>query len=268
LKYGLIKTHICLLLLLTLAAIAAGCLFRSGNPGDTNSQRTPPPPTPRPSATKGNTNGITTPTPTPSATTTPAATTSPTRSPDIDEISESLPTGNIAFNKPESMQLDKTTELQLVLSPTKPAEELSGLIEGEGPVQTRSLKVSDYMEATLYGENFTVTNPTQRKLVSKSGVTEWRWDVTPTKAGKQKLHLILNAIVNYADGEKPLEIRSFHEAIEVNVTIGQRLTMIASAIGSNMGWLWPGLFIPAGLWLWNLRKKKNTKTAARKRNRS
>ena len=145
--------------------------------------------------------------------------------------------GNIAFNKPESMQLDKTTELQLVLSPTKPAEELSGLIEGEGTVQNRSLKVSDYMEATLYGENFTITNATQRKLVSKSGVTEWRWDVTPTKAGSQKLHLVLNAIVNYADGEKPLEIRSFHEAIEVNVTLGQRLTMIASAIGiESISW--------------------------------
>ena len=267
-KISAAKRSVCLLLLLggVLSVVfTAGCIFMNGRGENSNqSVNTTHHPTPNASLE-------------PSATPTPVKSNSnqssqgtpkPNSSPDIDAISDSLAIGNIAFNKPDSMELDKAAEIQLVLSPTRSPDELSGLIEEEGAVQNRSVKVSDYMEATLTGDNFTISNPTQRKLVSRSGVTEWRWDVTPTKEGQQRLHLTLSAIVNYENGEKPLEIKSFHEAIDVNVTFKQRLWTIASAIGRNMGWLWPGLLVPAAVWLWNRRKKKKGRPASKRRRKS
>jgi hypothetical protein len=158
------------------------------------------------------------------------------------------------------MVLEEQAAIHLVLSQTIPAEELKTMVSGDGEIQTRDVAVSDYMEATLSGDNFRIVNPTQRKLVSTRGATEWTWDVTPTKAGKQRLHLTLNAIVNYRDGEKPLEIRSFHEMIEVNVTMSQRIFAIASTVGSNLPWIAPSILVPLGIWAWNhFRKKRRSR---------
>lgn len=173
----------------------------------------------------------------------------------VDEIRDDLTRGNIAFNKPGEMFLDESKEIQLRLSPTLPVEALKKLVTGPGEIQTREVSVSDEMEATLYGDNFTITNPTQRKLISQNGATEWDWDVTPTKAGRQKLHLTLNAIVTYKDSEKPLEIKTFHEFIEVNVTNTQRFYAFGTMIGSHLQWIVPSLLIPLALWLWNRRRK-------------
>ncbi|MGD9562162.1 MAG: hypothetical protein AB7F88_08070 [Pyrinomonadaceae bacterium] len=199
-----------------------------------------------PNTNKGN---VATPGPTPAVEPT-------SERPTVDSIRESLAIGSIAFNKPSEMQLEEPKEVQLVLSPSVAVEELKKRVTGDGPIQGSEAQVSDYMEATLYGDNFLITNATQRKLVSNKGVTEWRWDVTPTKAGKQRLHMSLSAIVNYKDGEKALEIETFHEVIAVNVTLSQRLYAFGNVIGSHLQWIAPSLLIPLGLWVWNRWRKK------------
>ncbi len=196
------------------------------------------------------------PSPTPESTIRPSSTVQ-----SIDAIRDSMSVGNIAFNKPKVMTLDESSEIQLVLSPTVAPDELKSMVTSEGEVQTKEISVSDYMEATLSGENFKIVNPTQRKLVSNKGVTEWRWDVTPIKSGPQRLHLTLNAIVNYKDGEKPLELRSFHEMIEVNVTFSQRFFLVAAGLGTHLQWLVPSLLIPISLWGWNRWKKRKKAVA-------
>lgn len=239
--------------------LVGGYLFPGSNANyaqnGRNAWATPNPtqlPTARPTSTAnlGNSDR-----PTPEPTREPTAEPTSTR-PTVDSIRESLTKGNIAFNKPSVMVLEETKDVQLVLSPSVAAQELKELVKGDGQIESREVEVSDYMEATLYGDNFVISNATQRKLVSTKGVTEWHWDVTPTKAGKQRLHLKLSAIVIYKDGEKPLEIKTFHELIEVNVTVSQRFYAFAGAIGSHLQWIAPSLLIPMGLWVWNRWRKK------------
>ena len=167
------------------------------------------------------------------------------------------------------MVLDESAEIQLLVSPTTAIEELKKQVSAPGVVQGKEVPVSEYMEATLYGDNFTIANPTQRKLVSRRGTTEWNWDVTPTKVGKQKLHLVLNAIIEYKEGEKPLEIKSFHEFIVVNVTFSQRIYLVASTLGTNLQWIAPSLLIPLGIWAWNRwNKRRKTKTPRKPRTKA
>jgi len=180
----------------------------------------------------------------------------------VDEIRKDLIQGNLAFNKPKDMLLDESREFKLVVSPTLPVGRLKDLLQNDSEAQTREVPLSDYMEATLYGDNFTIANATQRKLISNSGYTEWVWDVTPTKPGKQRLRLVLNAIVTYDDGEKPLEIETFHELIDVNVSTTQRFTAIATTISGHLQWIVPSLLIPLALWFWNRRGKSKAEDQA------
>ncbi len=191
----------------------------------------------------------------------PPQPTGPPQKRTVDEIRQDLIEGNIAFNKPKDMLLEESREIKLVVSPTLPVERLKGLLAKPSEAQTREVPLSDYMEATLYGDNFTIANATQRKLVSNSGHTEWVWDVTPTKPGKQKLRLVLNALVTYDDGEKPLEIETFNEFIEVNVTPIQRLSAVATTISGHLQWIVPSLLIPLALWLWNRRSRAGEEKA-------
>jgi hypothetical protein len=241
---AIILLSIGILAIIPLAFLIGSWLLSTGSPPSYGNQNSPPR-TPRLS-------------PRPSIEPSPA-TTVPSKSPtpSIDDIRDKLFEGSMAFNKPDRILLETPTSINLVLSPSVHGEALIERVKGEGERKAVSLRVGEYMEATLYGENFTILNGTQRKLVSQKDVTEWKWDVTPTKPGRQRLHLVLNALVNYADGEKPLEIKTFQEFIDVEVTYGQQLSLIGAAVSSHLSWIAPGIIIPLVLWLWNRQKKKS-----------
>ena len=170
----------------------------------------------------------------------------------IDRILDKLPVGNIAFNAPASIYLDKTASIELILSLSKPIEELKQMIEAEGEKQGESIKVSNQMEARLTGPYFQIHAVTpESQAIPSNEVTKWQWEVKPVKAGQQKLHLTLISKFTVQGQPTSRTIRTFDKTIEVNVTLSQKVTVFWEKFGQ---WLWAGIIIPVAGWLWKRRK--------------
>ena len=172
----------------------------------------------------------------------------------VDSILGKLEFGNIAFNAPKTMNLHATAVIQLLLGLEKPIDELKQMIEAAGEKEGERIHVSGRMEARLSGPNFAITAITPEiQAVSRNNVTEWKWEVKPSSAGDNYLHLTLSALLN-VDGEStPREIRTFDKDIQVDVTWSQR---VGSFFETNWQWLWAVILVPIAGWLWN--KKKTT----------
>jgi len=193
------------------------------------------------------------------STSTPSVSTpvaNPTASDPITEILQSLPTGNIAFNVPQSMNRDDTKSIQLKLSLVAPIDDLKKSITEEGEKEGTTISVSDLMEADLTGSNFTITGVTpETQVISSTDETEWEWDIKPTDTGLQKLHLTLSVLLDFKGTSTPRAVRTFDKEIDVEVTPGQQ---ISSFIGANWQWLWTVILVPIGAWVWSRRRKNNT----------
>jgi hypothetical protein len=114
----------------------------------------------------------------------------------IDRILEKLEFGNIAFNLPKTMNLRDTAVIQLVLGLETSMDELKRMIEAAGEKEGARIRVSDRMEARLSGPNFAITAITPEiQAVSRSEITEWKWEVKPSSDGYHYLHLTLSALL-------------------------------------------------------------------------
>jgi hypothetical protein len=227
-------------------------------------------PSPTPTATpRATPSPVTTPTPkaipTPTRTPTPGASPNITPSPspeipptEIDRILKSLDWGNIAFNVPDSMSLNEAKKVELLLGPSQSADELKTMVKGkgvEGGIEIERIQISDQMEANLTGDGFSITDVLPaRRAVSKTAVTEWKWDVRAIKSGKLRLHLTLNALVKVEGREQLYPIRTFDKEYVVDVPWQEK--PFFSFIGRNWQWLWTTILIPIGAWLWNRKRKK------------
>jgi hypothetical protein len=174
----------------------------------------------------------------------------------IDRILESMDLGNIAFNTPESMNLEETATIQLKLSSAASIDELKRAIEVPGPKEGARIRVSDRMEAKLEGDDFTIKPLTHEiQAISRRETTEWMWAVKPTSAGPHKLYLAVSALL-LVDGQvTPRTIRTFGKEIKVQVHWHQRA---AAFINKNWQWLWTTLLVPVVGWIW--KNKKRTKS--------
>lgn len=177
----------------------------------------------------------------------------------FDHILENLPLGNIAFNTPTAININDTASIQLILSLSKPIEELKQMIEAEGEKQGESIKVSDQMEARLTGPHFQIHAVTpENQGIASTGETKWTWDVKPLKTGRQMLHLTLTAKFAVNGQPNSRVIRTFDKNIEVNVTLVQKGTEFLEKFGQ---WLWAGIIIPIAGWLWKRRKASRASPA-------
>ena len=95
----------------------------------------------------------------------------------------------------------------------------------------------------------------QVQAVSQTVMTEWKWEIEPTKVGPQRLHLTLSALLTVNGERTPRVIRSFEHAIEVHVTWRQNL---AGFIGQNWQWLWTAILIPVVGWVVQKRRTHHT----------
>lgn len=179
----------------------------------------------------------------------------------IDEVLESLPLANIAFNSPRTLQLHRTAGIQVLLSGQRPISELQRDLTEVGDREGARIRASDVMEANLTGLGFKIEPVTPaEQLVRGDGQTEWKWDIEPTATGRQRLHLTLSAVLSVSTSDSPervakYTVRTFKRTLNVKnvpVSPGDRATGFMSR---NWQWLFSTLVIPIGLWALHRRRK-------------
>jgi hypothetical protein len=176
----------------------------------------------------------------------------------IDRTLEALPLGSIAFNVSTAMTLNGSEEVDLLLSPSMSVEELQKqLLERlsrETTVEGIEIRIAPRMEARLSGTNFSILALTPEiQPVTWKEPTEWRWEVRPTEAGSQALHLTLTAILQIEGRDSTRALRTFDRDIEVHVTWPQRINGFAA---ENWQWLWTTVAVPIALWIWGKRRRR------------
>lgn len=177
----------------------------------------------------------------------------PTLAPAIDRILDGLPRANVAFNAPATLQLEEPAVVQLLLSGRRSIRILKRRLTELGVKAGATIKASDSMEAHLSGSGFKIEAITPAvQLASGSGVTEWKWEVEPTKTGTRRLHLSLSALVDLKGKESAYTVRTFERTLEIDVPLRERLTGFVEA---NWQWLWTALLIPAGGWFLRQRRR-------------
>ena len=194
----------------------------------------------------------------------------PVTSPNLDtqfaQIDEALRQGleaSLAYNAPESMRMDETVTVELLLNPSVSPEQLGEQITESGEVVTGRIEVTPRMKAELKAQDqeaFDIQplhdDPVQ--LVSATQTTQWHWWVTAKKGGLQHLTLVVYRMVKFEGQDYWREVETYRTTIDVRVTLGQRLL--------QLDWKWilgillSAIFIPA-FWRWadKRNKKKLTK---------
>ena len=151
----------------------------------------------------------------------------------VDEYLASISSANIAFNSPQTLNLNETTQIKLLLSLKKSIEELQREISSSSPGSTdgASIKVANRMEARLTGNNFQITAITsEEQAIGENETVEWRWQIKPLSTGFHNLHLTLTAIFEIDGSATRRSLRTFDKSIEVEVTTSQ---IVSSFIEKN-----------------------------------
>jgi hypothetical protein len=194
----------------------------------------------------------------PGASPTPGETADPFAA--VDGLLSQLKPGQIAFNVPETMSLDDTAEIHLLLSLKTNTAALEQLIHASGDKVSATIHVSDRMEARLTGVNFEITAITpEDQPVSETQNTGWQWEVKPKSAGAQELHLTLSAILEVDGAQSQRSIQTFDRTINVKVYWYKSL---GAWFKNNWQWLWTALLLPLAGWLWRRYKKRPAVSAA------
>jgi len=182
---------------------------------------------------------------------------SPTSLGVVDEVVSRLEWGNIAFDTPTKMKFEEPKIVELLLSPTKSAQELQSSLKSHEQTESARIQISNRMEADLSGLGFKIEALVpQEQAVFRGRTTQWRWEVTPTKDGDHNLYLTLSAIINVSNQKVPLVMRTFDRRISVEVSVGQR---ISTFVDSNWQWLWASILVPLSPFLWKWYQRKRSK---------
>jgi hypothetical protein len=180
-------------------------------------------------------------------------TAAPTLRSEIDRVLDGLSLGNVAFNAPKTLRANESAVIQLLLSGEQPIDQLQEQLTELGEKEGEQIKVSDRMEARLSGLGFKIEAITPGvQLVSGEGITEWRWEIEPTKVGRRRLHLSLSALIDLRGSESTYTVRTFERSLDVRVTWSERLSGFFS---DNWKWLWTTLLIPLAGWALGRRKR-------------
>jgi len=123
------------------------------------------------------------------------------------------------------MKFEEPKIIELLLSPTKSVQELQSSLKSHEQTESARIQISNRMEADLSGLGFKIEALVpQEQAVYRGKTTQWKWEVTPTKDEDQNLYLTLSAIINVSNQKVPLVIRTFDKTIEVEVSVGQRIS--------------------------------------------
>jgi len=180
----------------------------------------------------------------------------------VDELLNALADANIAFNTPDSMMQDKTTEILLILSPKLTASEVQELVleelgEDEQNIEVAEIKASTQMEAKLTGSTRAfeiIERSSALQAISFEDETRWSWEVIALEEGTHSLDLTLTAFISFDETDIPRTIKTYHRTITVEVTATKKVMQF---IQENLYWLIPSFaIILMGFWYFNRVSKK------------
>ena len=197
---------------------------------------------------------------------------------EIDSQFQEFLKANIAFSAPETVKLNDTFTIELLLNPSLSQGELATHIVERGDlvtstaqpgqlvnpqggnvsVNTEEVEITKRMKADLisadpdaFGIKASHVDPEQ--VVSSTQTTVWRWSITAKKEGTKTLELVLYQLMKYDGKEFWPEVETYKANIVVKVTPVQRLR--------SVDWKWlvgilvTLLVIPA-FWRWYDNKRK------------
>jgi len=169
----------------------------------------------------------------------------------INEAIKKLDFGDITFDAPSSIQVNESQTIALILPVGKTIDELNRMIKKDADKIGVEIQVIGRMEARLSGRNFSISTITpEKQTLSQGAETEWKWAVTPTKSGPQKLHATLSALINIGGKSTLKEIRTFDQKVEISAGFaGQAKDYFLN----NWQWVWAIAFFSGIAW-WRGRK--------------
>ncbi len=174
-----------------------------------------------------------------------------------EDIFDQFKPGKVVFNVPQTMELNEKQGIQLLLSLKETFPELKKKIEEEGEIRQQQIRVSQIMTASLKGSGFKIEAISPAlQLINLDGTTEWRWEITATTPGIQKLYLSMDAIFTLDGKDLPYTVQTLSEEIKIVVTWQQQVTAF---VAENWKWLWTTILVPFLGWLWERRKNKGDK---------
>jgi len=180
----------------------------------------------------------------------------------VDELLKQSTGASLAYNKPESMTLDETVKIELLLNPSITPKQLSTQITEAGTITTGTTEVTPRMTAYLYSQDSSALvvqplheNPEQ--LVGETSTTKWSWSVKAVKGGTHTLTLKVFRLVKYEGKDYWREVEAYDSDIHVKVSFNQLIKTL------DWKWILPtlatALLIPA-FWRWfDKRKQLNDK---------
>ena len=168
-------------------------------------------------------------------------------------------TGSIAYNRPESMQLDETATIELLLNPSVAADELGKQVTEPGSVQTATIEITPQMKAVLISplaEAFSI-QPIQDEvqLIGASTTTRWSWSVTARESGTQKLLLVISRLVKFEGQDYWREVETYTANIKIEVPLARRI--------GSLDWKWIvsvmlALASMPFIWNWAARRRRKS----------
>jgi len=146
----------------------------------------------------------------------------------VDDILNQAMNASLAFHAPQTMKLDETVIVEMVLNPGISEEEIVKQIEAEGEIQTGTLLVTPLTKAILLtsnGQAFEIQalHDSDIQPVDANQPTRWQWQVTAQKGGAQILTLVVYRLIKFEDQEFWRQVETYRADINVNVSFQQRL---------------------------------------------
>jgi hypothetical protein len=150
---------------------------------------------------------------------------------DVGDVVDNLATGKYRFNKPDFAILGEPFPLRLTMQ-TAEAEPVTfdGL---PGTVVERPGKLAQDVQATLSDDDFEITpSGPQVRTFTRSEPVEWDWKLKPKSAGMKTLTIEVVANIQVGSDKHPVQLKTLHEPIVIQVTMFQRLkAYVADASG-------------------------------------
>ena len=176
----------------------------------------------------------------------------------IDTFIRQRTDASIAFNAPNTMKLDETLTINLLMNPSLTDQQLATQVTGSGPVKTATIEITPRMRAILIAADADALTiqPIQdnsEQVISGTETTQWSWMVTAKKAGLQTLTLTIFRLVQYEGKDYWRNVQAYQAQIKVNVTFWQKI--------ASIDWKWLFSLLPISLlWAWIAKLFKSRKS--------